>query len=123
MTPGKTVMLIDDDPDFLEAAQDGLEMLGYGVEPVGDPRAAMAAADRAAGVDVLIVDVGLGQGLSGWDVARRARAVAPGLPVVILTGNASGKEETGPDGFEVVAKTAGLMALKDALDRVTRQGG
>ena len=37
---------------------------------------------------MLILDIKLGKDrIRGWDVARRARAVMPGLPVVYITGS------------------------------------
>ena len=36
---------------------------------------------------MLVLDIKLGtDGIKGWDVARRARAVNPALPVVYITG-------------------------------------
>lgn len=36
---------------------------------------------------VLVIDIKLGKDrIRGWDVARRARAINPGLPVVYITG-------------------------------------
>jgi hypothetical protein len=36
---------------------------------------------------MLVIDIKLGKGgIKGWDVARRARAINPGLPVIYITG-------------------------------------
>lgn len=35
----------------------------------------------------LITDINLGPGCRGWDVARRATEVMPGIPVVYVTGD------------------------------------
>jgi DNA-binding response OmpR family regulator len=45
---------------------------------------------RAAGdFECMIVDVNLGQGTTGYDIARFARAVAPSIPVIYVSGQTS----------------------------------
>jgi DNA-binding response OmpR family regulator len=40
--------------------------------------------------DVLVLDIKLGDdGIRGWHIARRARALNPGLPVIYMTGAAA----------------------------------
>lgn len=36
--------------------------------------------------DVVLVDVNLGRGTTGYDVARRARAIHPDMPVIYISG-------------------------------------
>jgi DNA-binding response OmpR family regulator len=39
---------------------------------------------------LLVLDIKLGQdGIRGWHVARRARSLNPGLPVIYMTGGAA----------------------------------
>jgi DNA-binding response OmpR family regulator len=49
--------------------------------------------ERREAVRGLITDINLGPGLDGWDVARRARELIPGVPVVYMSG-ASGDDWT-----------------------------
>ena len=45
--------------------------------------------ERAGEIVGLITDVNLGPGLDGWEVARRARALNPALPVIYVSGKES----------------------------------
>jgi len=78
-----TCLIVDDSPEFLEAAKqlltdDGVTVLGFA-----------ATADQAAGEtlalrpDVVLVDVDLGTE-SGFDVAKRLAGLASGGPPVVL---------------------------------------
>lgn len=49
----------------------------------GDPR------DPAQDIAGLVTDVNMGDGPSGWDVARHARELQPSLPVIYMTGAAA----------------------------------
>ena len=45
-----------------------------------------ADAGRFSGV---VTDIRLGSGPTGWDVARRARELVPGIPVVYVSGDSA----------------------------------
>ena len=64
----------------------------FATEPVGSfdithlPRLGLALNHLAkGGVDIVILDLGLPDG-NGMDIVRRVRILAPGVPVVVLTG-------------------------------------
>jgi DNA-binding response OmpR family regulator len=40
----------------------------------------------ASSIDLLVTDIALGDGPDGWQVARRARARSPDMPVIYMTG-------------------------------------
>lgn len=48
---------------------------------------ALETLTRGEPIDALITDVHLGQGSNGFDVARAARRIHPGLPVLITSGD------------------------------------
>jgi DNA-binding response OmpR family regulator len=82
-----TLLVVDDDPPIQSLLEDTLGEAGYEVTAVGS--AAQAIRLLEAGVlrpQGLITDLGLGQGPSGWDVARRACELQPNLAVVYITG-------------------------------------
>jgi CheY-like chemotaxis protein len=86
--PGQSqrVLLIDDDEDLRGIVSSALKALGYHVTSVGDGAAGLEAL-RDTNPDVLVVDFAM-PGMNGADVARQARELIPGLPVVLATGYA-----------------------------------
>jgi CheY-like chemotaxis protein len=77
------VLLVEDDPLIREGTRDILEQAGHRVTAVSDGPAALAALQ--GGFDILMTDIGL-PGMSGSDLAARARALAPDMAVVFATG-------------------------------------
>jgi DNA-binding response OmpR family regulator len=77
------ILLVEDDAALRETLQQALNTAGYGVDPVGDGRAADNA--LAAGeYDLAVLDLGL-PGLDGLDVLRRMRERGDRTPVLVLT--------------------------------------
>ena len=81
------ILLVEDDILIAELVQEALHDRGFDVETA---RSASEAVSRIeAGPErfaVLVTDINLGETLTGFDVARRARAVNPSLKVVYVTG-------------------------------------
>jgi CheY-like chemotaxis protein len=68
--------------------------------------------------DLLLVDLKLPGGMSGLEIAERARADQPDTAILILTGSAEAVEglaEISPNNFDCMGKTA---SPQDVLDRV-----
>ena len=122
---GATVLLIEDDEDNRELMGEVLESAGYGV---------VLAASGAEGVrrlserrvDVVVTDVGM-PGVGGLEVARAAKELSPGLPVVLVTGYAEREDIANARGREVDAVLVKpvdpdvlVAAVADAL--ATRRG-
>ncbi len=113
--PRRRVLLIDDDPGVLLAAQRALEQLGCEVDAFLDGDAALErlrAGPRE--VDLIVTDLTM-PGLSGRAVAARAREARPGLPVVLITGHAA-PEAADPVFAAVVPKPFDLARMRDALE-------
>jgi CheY-like chemotaxis protein len=109
------VLLIDDDEDLRSIVSCALEALGYQVTAVGDGRTGLDEL-RSCRPDVLVVDFAM-PGLNGADVAKQARELCPGLPVVI----ASGYADTGAieraigKGAKLLRKPFGIDELLEAV--------
>jgi CheY-like chemotaxis protein len=87
------VLVVDDDPDVLEAVSLVLEDLGQVVDTAPSGPAALAQLDGGARYDLVLCDVGM-PGMSGWSVAEQVRRRAPGVRLFLITGWA---REIGPD--------------------------
>jgi DNA-binding NtrC family response regulator len=81
------VAVLDDEPRMAEVLGMVLRTPGYVVTTFTDPRACLAAVE-SEGFDLLLTDLKMA-GLDGLDVLRRARAIDPNLPVVLLTAHAT----------------------------------
>jgi len=81
------VLVIDDDPPVRELLDQAFTEAGYRVEAVEDGSKAIAMLERRSFLpDAVIVDLHLGDGPDGFQVARRARDLSPSLPIVYITG-------------------------------------
>ena len=83
----KTLLLIDDEPHILETAQDILEAAGFGVVTAETGEAALQKL-RDGPCDLMIVDFNL-LDTTGVDLAVKADQLRPGLPVILMTGEAN----------------------------------
>jgi PAS domain S-box-containing protein len=83
---GQTVLVVEDEPAVLLAAMRILSTNGYVVLAHATPDEAVdALADSAKRIDLLLTDVVM-PGMSGVELANRARALRAGLRVVYMSG-------------------------------------
>jgi two-component system response regulator RegX3 len=80
------VLVVEDEPSFVEALVVGLEREGFDVDIAVDGVAALEAFERQR-PDLVLLDVMLPR-LSGIDVCRRIREVS-GVPIIMVTAKAS----------------------------------
>ncbi len=80
------VLVVDDDEGVRRFVVEGLEMFGYQVMQAASGKDAMAQIDAHI-PDMMIVDFAM-PGMSGIEVAEAAQAMAPQLPIVMVTGYA-----------------------------------
>ncbi len=80
---GKRVLVVDDERSIRELLKSALKEVGFTVEAVETGEAAIEALGKSS-YDLLIVDKNL-PGMSGHDVARRARSLAADLAIAMLT--------------------------------------
>ena len=82
---GRSILIVEDNPDARDALRVLLELEGHAVEAAGEGQEALELA-RAKDPDIALVDIGL-PGIDGYEVARRVRARDARRPVLIaLTG-------------------------------------
>ncbi|MFO7627361.1 MAG: response regulator, partial [Candidatus Fermentibacteraceae bacterium] len=102
------VLLVDDDPDFIEANSIVLEAVGFQVLTAASGAAGLLMVEREK-PDVVVLDVMMENTDEGFDVARRIRQrLHSSVPIIMLTsvGKVTGydyKPEEHPDFFPVEA--------------------
>ncbi len=84
--PGNSLVLVDDDPIILKSASLMLKKKGYQVNAFNSPDVVLQfiAADPTS-VDLVITDQMMPE-MTGLDLAKELREIAPDIPIVILTG-------------------------------------
>lgn len=89
---GKRVLLIEDEPNIIEAIRFVLSRAGYVVDTHSDGSTALVAI-RSKAPDMVILDVML-PNKSGYDILRELRAEEgmAGLPVLMLTARGQKKD-------------------------------
>jgi len=83
-----TVLLVEDRDDVREIASDMLGDLGYDVVSAADGKSAIDILKSPQTVDLVFTDIIMPGGVDGTEVARMARELRPGLPVVFSSGYA-----------------------------------
>ncbi|MBI5710583.1 MAG: response regulator [Candidatus Eisenbacteria bacterium] len=83
-TPPLDVLVVDDDPSVRDVLRDIACALGHRVTACASGEEALAA-HRPGRFQLALTDLGM-PGMTGWDLARRMRALDPALTIVFVTG-------------------------------------
>jgi DNA-binding response OmpR family regulator len=85
-----TVLLVEDEADVRELIEEAFAEHELSVlSAKTDAEAYELLAEDAKRFAVLVADINLGAGTTGFDVARRARTLNPKLEVIYITGHAA----------------------------------
>ncbi len=85
------VLLVDDEVEFLRIMKRRLQLRSLAVDTVSDGMEALKVVMESR-PDVMVLDLRM-PGMDGLEVLRRIKEVAPGLPVIILTGHGNSEDE------------------------------
>ena len=120
MRDGRTILVVEDDPELRGLIAEILADEGYAVLEAGDGREALRIA-RRSGPAAILADQGL-PGLSGLELLERLRAgpATRRIPVILLSGLEPDRGGPRPDG--VLLKPFDLDALLAHVERVLRAG-
>ncbi len=95
------VLLVEDDDDNRELMAEVLAGAGYDVVSAASGSDGLRTLSERS-VDVVVTDIGM-PGMGGLEVARAAKAIAPAVPVVVVTGWAEREDIAQARGREVDA--------------------
>jgi PAS domain S-box-containing protein len=98
-----SILVVEDDPDVREVSIAILENLGYRTFVARNGREALELLRNVDQIDLLFTDLVMPGGMSGVALARQARAIRPGLCVLLTTGYAR-TEAPAADEFPTILK-------------------
>lgn len=100
------VLIVEDDSDICELLTDIIQAEGFRATCVRSDREAYDALGEDREFVCMIIDVNLGAGTTGYDVARFARQLDTSLPVIYVSG------QTSPASFQANGVPGGLFLPK-----------
>lgn len=104
----ETLLVVEDDPILCDLMVRMLESLGYSTRTAGTGEAALTIlADATCPLDFLMTDLVMPGRLQGWELARKARGLRPGIPVLCTSGHQhrpSADQDSSSQGFEFLEK-------------------
>jgi CheY-like chemotaxis protein len=122
---GLCVLLVEDDDDNRELMAEVLASSGYEVVSTATGQEGLRTLSERS-VDVVVTDVGM-PGMGGLEMARAAKAIAPRVPVVVVTGWADREDLASARGRRdvdaVLLKPVDPDALAKAVSDVARGRG
>jgi DNA-binding response OmpR family regulator len=81
------VLVVEDEALIGSFIADALSEGGFEACTIHSGEAALSTfRDGRERCRVLLTDINLGDGISGWELARQIREITPGFPVVYMTG-------------------------------------
>lgn len=80
----RRLLVVDDDQEVLELLGDMLRLMGHQVTTEHDSRKALELLNTQT-FDLILTDLGMPE-VSGWEIAERAKACRPGIPVILVSG-------------------------------------
>jgi len=125
----KTVLLVDDDPDFVEQMRVQLQSLDFHVLPA----ASRAEAERIlaeARPDLAVLDLMMEKMDDGFVLSREIKKQAPAIPVIFVTGvtvetglrfdGSSEEEREWMQADALLDKPVSFEQIKQAIDKVMK---
>jgi signal transduction histidine kinase/CheY-like chemotaxis protein len=99
------VLVVEDQDGVRQLMAASLEECGHEVMTARTAEGAVDILKRETGIDVLVTDIVLPGGMTGADLVRKARELAPDLKVLTVSGNAS-------DEAAIAVQNAGCAFLR-----------
>jgi signal transduction histidine kinase/ActR/RegA family two-component response regulator len=117
----ETILVVEDEEDVRDLVVESLTGFGYNVvEASSAPRALEVWQTRRHEIDLLVTDLVMPDGMTGFDLARRMRADRPALKVIYTSGyvaDMTGSDVALSEGVNYLAKPFSLPALARLVRR------
>jgi DNA-binding NtrC family response regulator len=119
------ILLVEDEPGVAETVVDLIKLLGYEVQLTGSGEEALTLLAPDAPFDLLISDVVM-PGISGVDLATRAKRNLPGLSVILTSGFSAASLEKSREelsNFIFLHKPYSLSDLSNSIRKCIEESG
>jgi DNA-binding response OmpR family regulator len=117
------VLVVEDEAPLRMLLDLELSDRGYDALIVGGAGSALQALEEER-LDALVTNIDLGETLTGFDIARRARARNPTLPVLYVTGGEAHRYEAEKvDGSVLLPKPYVAGDVIDAVETMLKANG
>ncbi len=116
------LLVVDDDPMMLAFTECAVTSLGYSCVTVQDAASALHRLAEDGEIGAMIVDLRLGHGPNGMQLARGALAICPDLGMILSSGDPVSLKiapQDMPKDIGLLPKPYRRRDLADLLDRMT----
>ncbi|MGN6521387.1 MAG: PAS domain S-box protein [Dokdonella sp.] len=113
---GKVVLVVEDEPEVRGIAVAFMRALGHATRVADNGEDALALLREDPSIEFLFTDVVLGGGINGIELAREARQLRPGLPVLLTSGYERTGEDLDDPRLPLLRKPYRREALAEAID-------
>jgi CheY-like chemotaxis protein len=120
------ILLVEDDDTIRSQVERQLRALGHSVTTASDGVEALGLLAGSPGFDLLFTDVVMPNGLSGHELADRARTLNPGLRVLLTSGHSEDailRRSGGQAGDAFLAKPYRRAELERKIARLLAPAG
>ena len=120
-TGTETILVVEDDPKVRRLTVTRLEELRYKVVAASDGPQAMKILKQRKDIDLVLSDVVMPGGMTGFDVAKQALVLRPAVKILLATGYAKGVEPNGGNSeadYPTLRKPYGLQELARTLREI-----
>jgi CheY-like chemotaxis protein len=109
-----SILVVEDDALLRLDLVETLSGAGYEVLEASGADQALGYLRNRYPIDVVITDIDLGAGLTGWDVAETFRSARPDIPIIYISGVAGDRRRRVP-GSVFFAKPCTTLDLLKVL--------
>lgn len=124
MSDAVRVLVVEDEALICSFIEDALSDGGFTACSVHSGEAALSTfRDGRERCRALLTDVNLGDGISGWELARQIREITPGFPVLYMTSaSAPDWKSQGVDGSVLIEKPFAPAQLAAVVSQLLDTG-
>jgi DNA-binding response OmpR family regulator len=115
---GKTILLIDDDPEILASMRTVLETRGYRTVTANDGNSGLAAAERES-PDLIVVDMMMPK-KSGFLVVEKVKRRPNAPPMIMITANEGSRHRAYAELLGIDAYLRKPFAMERLVEEVQR---